>query len=120
MVVGVPRPGEDEATVQRCQAAAQHFRWDGERLFVRGRDGEERQVVPWCDRKALVRELAAQLGFPGGKRLYQLAKTRFYWVSMLRDCTAWCTEAAPNQVESLRFKPPRHLHPTHKATQPFF
>ena len=87
---------------------------------MRGRDGEERLVVPWCDRKHLVRELAAQLGFPGGKRLQALAKVRYYWTSMQRDIITWCKEAEPNQVEATSFKPPPHLHPTNKATQPFF
>ncbi len=39
---------------------------------------------------------------------------------MVRDLVAWCAEVEPNQIEQLKFKPPRHLQPTHKATQPFF
>jgi hypothetical protein len=39
---------------------------------------------------------------------------------MQRDIITWCTEGAPNQIEAARFKPPPHLHPTGKATQPFF
>lgn len=52
--------------------------------------------------------------------MYQLAKARYYWTSMQRDCIKWCSESGPNQVEASSFKPPPHLHPTHKATQPFF
>lgn len=33
---------------------------------------------------------------------------------------AWCTRAHPNQVEAAKFKLPPHLHPTSKATQPFY
>jgi hypothetical protein len=70
VVVGVEMAGVSDITKQRCVAAAVHFRWDGGRLFLRGQDGEEREVVPWRKRKQLVRDMAAQLGFPGGKRLY--------------------------------------------------
>ena len=75
--------------------------------------------MAWSRRKALVKEAAAQLGFPGGKRLYPLLKVRYYWAGMLRDCVQWCTVAPPNQVEQLKFKPPKHLHPTSKNRQPF-
>jgi hypothetical protein len=109
VVVGVARPGVDDVTKARCEAAARHFRWDGEKLHIRGQDGMEREVVPWGRRKRLVREVAAQLGFPGGKRLYPLLKVRYYWVAMQRDCIAWCTEVEPNQVEQLKFRPPSHL-----------
>ncbi len=82
VVTGVPADGITTMNRARCEVAAQHLRWDGSRLYIRGRDGEERQVVPWCDRRRLVADLAAQLGFPGGKRLYQLARARYYWTSM--------------------------------------
>ena len=73
-------------------------------------------MVPRCDRRGLVQRLAAELGFPGGKRLYQLAKVRYYWTSMLRDCIAWCQQMEPCQIEATRFRPPPHLHPTKKDT----
>jgi hypothetical protein len=82
VVVGVHAAGISEANRERCEAAAAHFRWDGGRLHVRGQDGGERLVVPWGERRGLVRKLAEQLGFPGGKRLYALAKERYYWTSM--------------------------------------
>lgn len=116
VVVGTHLPNITEQNKQRCITAAQHIRWDGDKLYIRGWEGTERLVVPWCDRKALVTNLAAQLGFPGGKRLYTLAKERYYWTSMQRDIVAWCTASQPNQVEATNFKPPPHLHPTEKAT----
>ena len=82
VVVGVPLDGVNHQNQLRCEAAAQHLRWDGENLYIRGKDGTERSVVPWADRRELVKELASQLGFPGGKRLYELAKIRYYWTSM--------------------------------------
>lgn len=42
VVVGVSIPGATEAVRRRCEAAAEHFRWNGEKLFIRGQDGEER------------------------------------------------------------------------------
>ncbi len=41
VVVGVAHPEADEAAVARCKAAATHFRWDGEKLHLRGQDGME-------------------------------------------------------------------------------
>ena len=58
-MVGVPAAGVTEANAERCEAAARHLRWDGEQLHIRGKDGTERVVVPWVDRKKLVRQLAA-------------------------------------------------------------
>ena len=52
--------------------------------------------MPWKDRRELIRAMATELGFPGGRRLYELAKTRYYWTSMVRDCVKWCAEAEPN------------------------
>jgi hypothetical protein len=73
VVIGVPLDGVNHQN---------QLRWDGENLYIRGKDGTERSVVPWADRRELVKELATQLGFPGGKRLYELAKIRYYWTSM--------------------------------------
>jgi hypothetical protein len=112
VVIGVPQHDISTHNQERCEAAALHLRWDGQQLYIRGRDGTERVVVPWCDRRELVRELATQLGFPGGKRLYELAKVGYYWTSMQRDVVTWCTHSQPNQVEAAKFKPPPHLHPT--------
>ena len=55
----MPAAGVTEANAERCEAAARHLRWDGEQLHIRGKDGTERVVVPWVDRKKLVRQLAA-------------------------------------------------------------
>lgn len=119
VVIGVADPNASPVVRQRCEAAAAFVRWDGDRLWIRGGDSIEREVVPFCDRRALVARLATELGFPGGKRLYQLAKVRFYWAHMLRDCVAWCKLHDTNYVEGARFKPPPHLHPTDKASRPF-
>ena len=116
VVVGVPAEGLAEANAARCVAAAKHLRWDGERLFIKGHDGEAIWVGPWRERKGLINAMATELGFPGGKRLYALAKIKYYWTSMLRDCIRWCSEAHPNQVEATNFKPPAHLNPTKKDT----
>ena len=78
----MPKEGVSDKNRERCEAAAAHLRWDGESLFIRGKDGMERRVVPWCDRRPLVEKLAAELGFPGGRRLYPLAQERYYWTSM--------------------------------------
>jgi Integrase zinc binding domain len=96
VVIGVPQHDISSQNQERCEAAAEHLRWDGENLFIKGKDGMERRVVPWCDRRKLVRKLASQMGFPGGKRLYPLARERYYWTSMQRDIITWCTEGAPN------------------------
>jgi hypothetical protein len=58
VVIGVPAEGLSEANVARCAAAARHLRWDGERLFIKGQDGEERWVVPWRERKELIKWMA--------------------------------------------------------------
>jgi hypothetical protein len=42
VVVGVEAADISMQNAEHCKAAAQHLRWDGERLWVRGREGEER------------------------------------------------------------------------------
>ena len=96
VVIGTPLMSISPANEARCIDAAKHLRWSGDQLFIRGQGGEERLVVPWKDRRKLIKDMAGQLGFPGGKRLYQLAKARYYWTSMQRDCIRWCSELAPN------------------------
>lgn len=78
VVIGAPEMGLSEANKVRCRASASHLRWDGDRLFIKGNRGEECHVIPWKDRKKLIRDMAAEIGFPGGKRLYQLAKVKYY------------------------------------------
>ncbi len=36
VVTGVHHEGADEAARRRCEAASLHFRWDGERLWLKG------------------------------------------------------------------------------------
>ena len=59
VVIGVPKHIISSQNSERCEAAAEHLRWDGENLFIKGKDSMERRVVPWCDRRKLVRKLAA-------------------------------------------------------------
>ena len=59
VVIGVPKSGISTQNEERCTAAAQHLRWDGDKLHIKGKDGCERLVVPWCDRRKLVHDLAA-------------------------------------------------------------
>lgn len=54
VVVGMCHPEDSAASQLRCDAAAQMYRWDGDKLWVRGRLGGEREVVPTCDRRQLV------------------------------------------------------------------
>ena len=70
---GAP-PGSREARM------ASFIRWDGEKLWIG--PGEGRQVPPIAQRKGMVLEAARQLGYPGGQRLYQLLKERYYWPHM--------------------------------------
>ena len=58
VVIGVQAEGLSEANEARCAAAARHLRWDGERLFIKGQDGEERWVVPWRERRELIKAMA--------------------------------------------------------------
>ena len=60
------------------------FNWDGENLYLKG--AIDRKVVPICARLSMVSDAAKQLGYPGGDRLYQLLRTRFYWKHMRLDC----------------------------------
>ena len=72
----------------RCARVSAWFVWRGASLHVAGKDG--RRVPPICERKGLVEEAALQLGLPGGDRLYQLLRTRYYWSGMRRDCVTVC------------------------------
>lgn len=82
VVIGVNEPSVNTGIATRCDNAAHFLRWDGERLWIRGVDGGEREFAPFCERRSLIRKLAVELGFPGGQRLYELAKTRWYWPKM--------------------------------------
>lgn len=79
----------------------------------------DRRLVPICERAALVSEASRDLGYPGGDRLYQLLKTRYYWKGMRLDCLAVCQSQHAAQVEhGPFFKQPR-LSPTFKERGPF-
>ena len=54
VVIGVPQEGISTQNQERCTIVAQHLRWDGDKLHIKGKDGCERWVVPWCDRRKLV------------------------------------------------------------------
>ena len=80
--VGVCHPEWPPAVSMRCDAAARFLRWDGEKLWIQGEPGTEREIVPPGDRKELVKTTAQQLGYPGGRRLYALLRERYYWAAM--------------------------------------
>jgi hypothetical protein len=58
VVIGVPAEGLLETNAARCAAADNYLRWDGEHLFIKVQDGEERWVVPWPERRELVKYMA--------------------------------------------------------------
>ncbi len=62
---------------------------------------------------------AGELGYPGGERLYQLLKTRFYWQGMRLDCITICQSLHPAQVENQPFFRQPMLSPTFKTRAPF-
>jgi hypothetical protein len=57
VVIGTAAQGTTESNQARCQSAAAHLRWDGTKLHIRGLNGTEREVVPWCDRRSLIKDL---------------------------------------------------------------
>lgn len=67
LVQGIPPPVNPDEEA-RCQRVASWFTWDGSSLRLK--DEQERIVVPICLRAQLVAQAAADLGYPGGDRLY--------------------------------------------------
>lgn len=49
-----------------------------------------REVPPLWERLDLIRRTYYSLGCPGGERLYQLLRERYYWHGMKRDCLHMC------------------------------
>lgn len=79
----------------------------------------ERQVPPLHLREPLIVDAYRSLGCPGGQRLYELLRQRYYWSGMTRDCIRVCADQVPSQMEAYKFRPPPHFFPTRKCTQPF-
>ena len=58
------------------------------------------------------------MGYPGGRRLYALLKTRWYWPWMVSDCVELCSAALPFAIEHAKFVSPTYLLPTRKDLWP--
>lgn len=101
----------------RCRRVGAWFEWDRPGLYLKGEC--RRQVPPICTRAKLVATCAAALGYPGGDRLYQALKQRYYWAHMHRDCTQVCSTLPPFQVEQSRFRAPPTIKSTWKGRRPF-
>ena len=110
-------PGTSPAAARRLVAAGEHLFWDGARLWYTVGDWE-REVPPRWRRRQLVDEAQASLGYPGGRRLYALLKTRWYWPRMVSDCVELCSAALPFALEHAKFTSPTYLIPTRKDLWP--
>ena len=110
----LPTTFEEE---ERCKRVSKWFEWDHPRLYLQG--NPRREVPPICTRAHLVAKCAVALAYPGGDRLYQALKQRYYWAHMHRDCNRICSTLAPQQLEAARFRRPPHIHATWKGRRPF-
>lgn len=72
--------GEDQA--RRVERAAKYYKWSEEKLWMATTGTHWRKVPPLRDRRRIVRESAASLGYPGGGRLYHLLVATYYWPNM--------------------------------------
>ncbi len=93
------------------------FEWDAPRLYLRGEP--RREVPPICERAGLIARCAVALAYPGGDRLHQALKQRYYWAHMRRDCTTVCSRLPPVQLEAARFHAPPTICATWKGKRPF-
>ena len=59
-------------------------------------------------------EAQASLGYPGGRRLYALLKTWWYWPRMVSDCVELYSAALLFALEHTKFMSPTYLLPTRK------
>jgi hypothetical protein len=85
--------GESYEERERCKRIGQWFEWDPPRLYLKGE--LRREVPPICQRAELVTKCAVALAYPGGDRLYQALKQRYYWAHMHRDCCIACSSLPP-------------------------
>ena len=65
-------------------------------------------------REEIVKVTASQLGFPGGRQVYALLKTRYHWYRMLLDCLHICVSLVAVQLEEAKFCPLHCLLPMAK------
>lgn len=70
------------------------------------------------DRRRLVADVSAELGFPAGDRVYSLLRTQYWWRGMREECARVAREALPRQLDRTRFPLPPWLCPTFKGKGP--
>lgn len=73
-------PGLVDPELARVERAASWLEWDRGELWAIA--GLRRLVPPIGIREQLVYDVAQSLGFPGGARVSELVKARYYWANM--------------------------------------
>lgn len=88
-------------------------------LYLKDQSGAPvRRVPALCERRDLIGEAAHNLAYPGGDRMYQVLKERYYWSHLREDCITVCREAWPKQIEMARFTRMPRLSPQWKGATP--
>jgi hypothetical protein len=87
-VMGLEVKSDNAEEANRVARVASWFKWENSKLWLKG--DLDREVPPICSRAHIIATAAQQLAYPGGGRLYQLLKPRFYWEGMKLDCIRVC------------------------------
>ena len=119
LATGKPPPVAEAA--QRVIKTARWLRLDSAGRLWATHDvlGWQRRIPPLGERLAILREASRNMGSPGGDRLYEHVRLRYYWRSMRADCMVVAQRSKVRQKELARFLEPPYLHVTERGAAPF-